>query len=174
MLDLNQDRLLTGSIISKRLGVHNVKFEYGSIEKVPYPDGYFDAIFCYSVIMFTNETQSLREFARVLRPNGRLYVMTDLWRWQVRNLCELGPLDRCKTLGKALVNWMLRRGTKLYTIKSFERRVTECGFQIHSRGQDGFASFGAMQDIDAGKFAFYPTLQSGREELWEVCAYRVL
>ncbi|MCX8036351.1 MAG: methyltransferase domain-containing protein [Candidatus Sumerlaeia bacterium] len=47
----------------------------GSAAKIERPDAYFDAIICLNVFPhFTNPAPVLVEFARVLKPNGRLYI----------------------------------------------------------------------------------------------------
>jgi ubiquinone/menaquinone biosynthesis C-methylase UbiE len=53
----------------------------GSIEKLPFDDGSFDAVFCNGVIFLTDVDRSLAEFARVLAPGGLLYVGYDGLAW---------------------------------------------------------------------------------------------
>jgi len=48
-------------------------FLVGSIENIPFADGFFDAVFCFSAILFTDISKTLKEFWRVLRPGGKLY-----------------------------------------------------------------------------------------------------
>jgi arsenite methyltransferase len=50
-----------------------VRFEPGDAESFPFPDKSFDAIICECAFCtFPNKTDAAREFARVLRPGGRV------------------------------------------------------------------------------------------------------
>jgi ubiquinone/menaquinone biosynthesis C-methylase UbiE len=49
------------------------RFERGDAERLPFPDISFDAIICEcAYCTFPNKTDAAREFARVLRPGGRV------------------------------------------------------------------------------------------------------
>lgn len=49
--------------------------QFGSSDKLPFPDNSFDKIFCINVIYFWDEpTQHLKEMQRVLKPGGRFYA----------------------------------------------------------------------------------------------------
>ncbi len=73
-VDTNPHRLDVLSNLCSHLGVTNVRGHEGTIESLPFEDEYFDAVFCYGVIMFTDLQKSLNEFNRVLQPGGRIYV----------------------------------------------------------------------------------------------------
>lgn len=60
--------------IIKSLQIGNCKLKIGKLEKMPYKDNFFDYIICYSVWMFTDKEKTLREFYRVLKPQGKLYL----------------------------------------------------------------------------------------------------
>lgn len=59
----------------------NISIQQGTIEKLPYQDSIFDAIWCYSVLYMTNWKTSLRELLRVLKIGGKLYVCTNDVGW---------------------------------------------------------------------------------------------
>ena len=80
-LDLKPERLAVLSSVKQAMGLGNIFPFQGSIEKLPYNDNSFDAIFCYGVIMFTNLPKVLSEFYRVLQPGGRLYVCLNAEGW---------------------------------------------------------------------------------------------
>jgi ubiquinone/menaquinone biosynthesis C-methylase UbiE len=49
--------------------------QFGSSDKLPFPDHSFDKIFCINVIYFWDEPkQHLQEMFRVLKPGGRFYA----------------------------------------------------------------------------------------------------
>jgi ubiquinone/menaquinone biosynthesis C-methylase UbiE len=82
-IDKNEGRTRIAKELMKFNGVTNCEIANGGLEKLDFHDNTFDGIFCYSVIMFTNIPQTLNEFYRVLKPNGKLYIMTDLQGWQL-------------------------------------------------------------------------------------------
>lgn len=55
--------------------------KHGSIENLPYPDGWFDAVFCNGVIFLTDYQKSLKEFHRVLRRGGMVYLSFNGMAW---------------------------------------------------------------------------------------------
>ncbi len=58
-----------------------VRFELASITRLSQPDSFFDAVCCVSVLEHlaaNDRTSAIREFARVLRPGGRLIVTCDV------------------------------------------------------------------------------------------------
>ncbi len=63
------------------LGIKNVETLCGSLDRLPFSSGSFDAVFCYGVIFLTPWKASLRELARVLAPNGRLYANANGLGW---------------------------------------------------------------------------------------------
>jgi SAM-dependent methyltransferase len=59
-----------------------------SIEALPFEDAQFDAIFCYGVVFIPDTRRALAEFARVLRPGGRLYMTANALGWFVRCIVD--------------------------------------------------------------------------------------
>lgn len=59
----------------KRIQAQNapVNLVQGDVQALPFTDQEFDAIFAESVTVFTNYNQTLKEYARVLKPGGVLY-----------------------------------------------------------------------------------------------------
>lgn len=72
----------------KREGVKNIHVLQGSVASLPFPNGFFDAVFCYSVIYQTDWVRSIEEFARVLVPGGVLYVSVNGIGWTLYNLVK--------------------------------------------------------------------------------------
>jgi ubiquinone/menaquinone biosynthesis C-methylase UbiE len=172
VVDINAERLFVGYMMSDRMGVENISFRNMSIEALDFPDEYFDAIVCYSVIMFTNIEKSLAEFSRVLKPGGKLYIQADLWRWYF-----FGKYPDRKPSLRYWFKFFLKKlylGTpKLLTGSQYLKYIKQNGFDIASVGQDGQASFHADETGSDSK-GFYPTREHGKEELIEICAKKRL
>lgn len=65
------------AIAFARLIVPDARFEVGSATSLPFPDASFDAITCIQVLEHLTEDEvaaAVNEFARVLRPGGKLVV----------------------------------------------------------------------------------------------------
>ena len=62
----------------KNLNKYNVKsfsVKQASIEEIPYPDEFFDVVWCYGVVHHTsNPDKSLTELVRVLKTGGKLCI----------------------------------------------------------------------------------------------------
>ena len=67
--------------LASHVGVNNIESVVSGIDVMPYPDQYFDAVFCYGVIFLTPWRKSLAELARVLKPGGKLYVNANGLGW---------------------------------------------------------------------------------------------
>jgi ubiquinone/menaquinone biosynthesis C-methylase UbiE len=169
VVDVLSERLLVGDIFSKRMGITNIKFTNASIEKLPFESGVYDLVICYSVIMYTKIDISLSEFYRVLKPGGRLYVMTDLWRWPLAN--DSGGLLYISKVIKFFLKKIIFNNVKMYGKNKFNKNIEIAGFDIISCGQDGETTFNKECSVDGDVF-FYDKKQKGKEEVWEVCAIK--
>ena len=74
--------------IKNILQQENVDYVQGSIEELPFENESFDAIFSYSVVHCTDYRKSLKEFYRVLKPDGVLYFNTNGIGWFIYNLVD--------------------------------------------------------------------------------------
>ncbi|MBU1121518.1 MAG: class I SAM-dependent methyltransferase [Candidatus Omnitrophica bacterium] len=85
-LDINR---LRGAInVAKKKNIENIEFVLGDIEDINVPAETFDAIFCYSTIYYTDFRKTLKEFHRVLKPDGKLYFSTNGLGWYIYNIIE--------------------------------------------------------------------------------------
>ncbi|KKQ18778.1 MAG: hypothetical protein US31_C0002G0123 [Berkelbacteria bacterium GW2011_GWA1_36_9] len=73
-IDITPKYLAYAKILKSRFKKRNLGLILGKIEKLPYENNFFDYIISYSVWMFTDKNQSLKEFYRVLKPGGKLYL----------------------------------------------------------------------------------------------------
>jgi SAM-dependent methyltransferase len=84
--DISQIRVNFLGDLKRELAVPNLEFRVSGIDALPYGDASFDAIFCYSVLYLVDHDKALREFKRVLRPGGKLYICTNSLGWYLYNL----------------------------------------------------------------------------------------
>lgn len=76
-------------LTKKRFAIYNLKADIrvGDAENMPYPDGTFDYILAWGVLMHTPDTEkTISEIYRVLKPGGRVAAMmynknSFHWRW---------------------------------------------------------------------------------------------
>ena len=73
-IDLSKARIDVAKKISKDL--QNVEFVQGSISQLPFSDNYFDFVFSFSVIYYTDVELTIQELTRVLKP-----VENILFKW---------------------------------------------------------------------------------------------
>jgi SAM-dependent methyltransferase len=80
-LELDKSRVAFIEATRRDLGLENIDVIGGSVTKLPFADGSFDAVFCYGVLEQTPWKMVLSEFARVLAPNGILYLNANGVGW---------------------------------------------------------------------------------------------
>ena len=168
LIDIQDSRLMIANNMIKRLSINNININNMSIEDLRFPDNHFDTIVCYSVIMFTDIKKSLAEFNRVLKPEGSLFVQTDLWRWYWGQGFP-SNVNKLTYSVRFIAKKILFDRPAMLTIKRFRRMIESAGFQIVSIDQDGETSF-LSEKKKCPKTGWIPTRPQGREELIEVCA----
>lgn len=88
-IDVDSKRIKIASEISNRLNIHNIKYLQSSIDSTPFEDNFFDAVFSYSVIFFTDYIKTFKEISRVLKPGGRFYFCVNDLGWYIYNLIDI-------------------------------------------------------------------------------------
>jgi demethylmenaquinone methyltransferase/2-methoxy-6-polyprenyl-1,4-benzoquinol methylase len=75
--DLSEQMLSVGRTKVKRLGLDQIiEFQKGDSEAMPFPDAHFDAItVAFGVRNFENLENGLKEFVRVLKPDGVVIIL---------------------------------------------------------------------------------------------------
>ena len=67
-----------------RMGLKNAKFETASAERLPFPDGIFDAVISrFGVMFFPSPVAAIREMLRVLKPGRKLSLA--VWHFAESN-----------------------------------------------------------------------------------------
>lgn len=74
-VDLSEAMLAQGQQLASERGITNVTFRLGDVEQLPFADDSFDLVTSrYSAHHWPHPAAALREFRRVLRPNGQLLL----------------------------------------------------------------------------------------------------
>jgi SAM-dependent methyltransferase len=79
--DVSHERASVVADRARETGADNLEAVACSIDALPMRDSTFDAVFCYGAIFFVDYRVALEEFARVLRPGGRLYFCANDLGW---------------------------------------------------------------------------------------------
>lgn len=61
--------------------IKNISFKKASVEKIPYKNNTFDSLFSYGVIFSTDWKKTLKEFSRVVKPGGVIYLTANEIGW---------------------------------------------------------------------------------------------
>jgi arsenite methyltransferase len=62
-------------------GIENVRYVWGSAERIPAPDNYFTKVLSVeSFYYYADQGRALDELRRVLAPGGRLFILINLYR----------------------------------------------------------------------------------------------
>ena len=84
-LEQNPSRLAIAEALIKKAALTNVEFALGeALSLLDRDEDVFDAIFCYGVFMFLDRQKAIKEFRRVLKPGGDLYICTNARGWWTR------------------------------------------------------------------------------------------
>ena len=158
-MDIDLERLSVSTQLASINDVKNVEFRRASLEDIPDFEESFDAVFCYSVVYLTDYHKVLREFFRILKKGGCLYICTNGPGWYLYNIIE-GPnpsIDfRPRWYGiQTFWNTLIRKrsglspraGARIMTPGSTERALDKSGFEIVALGAEGTLTTGDSQGL---------------------------
>lgn len=75
--DFARSAVLKGADHARRRAVVRLRWQVADAERLPHPDGAFDTVIsCETIEHVPDPVRAVREFARVLRSGGRLYLTT--------------------------------------------------------------------------------------------------
>jgi SAM-dependent methyltransferase len=141
-IDISSTRLMVANHLVKNMGVNNITLRWADMNALPFEDKCFDAIFCYGALMFGNIPKTLHEFARVLRPRGRLYTNVNGYGWYIHLLLDRAYPERnirlaMNTLGMVARLFLRKRGMIPLSRRRMQRWLRDAGFSVIHMGADG-------------------------------------
>lgn len=179
-VELNIERLRISKEMAANRDINNIAFGNCSIDALPFRSNSLDAIFCYSAIYNTDYRITFKEFYRVLKPDGALYVNTNGLGWYVYNIIQShNPAanfnPRVYAL-KSILNTARYSITKKHKpgacLVMFPYKTVRClkesGFRDISIGGDGRIS--VNPNVKAAPF--YPERYLGLPNVFEVLSYK--
>ena len=74
-IDMTPEMRQKASAGAQTMGAQHVDFREGLVEELPLPDAFADVVISNGVLNLTlDKVETLKEWARVLKPGGRLYI----------------------------------------------------------------------------------------------------
>ncbi|MES2590523.1 MAG: class I SAM-dependent methyltransferase [Bacteroidota bacterium] len=148
-LEYNPFRVAASSKVIQGMEINNCSFLQGSIDEIRVKDSSFDGIFAYSSILFTDYRKTLKEFYRILQPNGKLYFNANGLGWYLYNIIDghnstanfssrqMG-VDTIKNSLKFYTNGDLTPGTQILMLRDIViKEMISIGYEIIAQGAEG-------------------------------------
>ena len=180
--DINSVRLDVLDRISMTLGL-NISTCTSPLDKMPYADESFEAIFCYSSFFCTPWRESLQEVRRVLKPGGRFYCNLNaigyqlyLWVEEPNKLGSHTPRISVPRTFQNTLDYNTKRtppeyGQIIIEPNEILQALSEEGMTLLSLEPEGHI------DISGGKFPptpFFPAHYMGQTCCYEILAEKKL
>jgi SAM-dependent methyltransferase len=174
-LDVSSDRIEVARLITASVGLQNINYSVGQLEKLQFADSCFDGIFCYSVLYLTDFERALGEFSRVLTQSGILYICSNaLGRFLYEvikcpnpaadfNPRRYGLLTLRNTLFRRRTGLSIATGAVVTSRRRTCRLLEDLGFEILGAGPEG--------SVSESK-SFHPAKYLGLDNVFEVLACR--
>ena len=165
--DVDENRLRFLELLSEREN-KKISIEQAKVSDLPFADEFFDGLFCYGVIFMDDWRKALREFYRVLRKGGRMYLNFNSVGWYV-NLWLKQPYkeanyDPRTWAAEAFVNTANYEqgksgtsGQKIISEAEMTEAIVEAGFSECQFGPEGTLTV----DAGARPTPFFPELEHG-------------
>lgn len=123
-LDINAGLLEIARMYTRKYNKKNIQYYQGDLHLLPFGDETFDAVFSYSVLMCTKEDEVIREFSRVLKPGGKIYICSDGPGWPLYKVFIFGLKNgRLRSIVGALL-LVIRTFINLIFLKRFVNKIT--------------------------------------------------
>lgn len=180
-IEFAENRVAVTREVLDALGLADrIHLRQGSVETLPYPDGWFDGIFSYSVVPVTDVRRTLAEFFRVLAPGGTCYFNTNGLGWYLHNIIDghnpaedFSPRQMAiDTLANSLAYFATGvhvPGRSICTSLEVTRQLCEdAGFTIVASGGEGTVNLTGEPDLRS----FFPGSYHGEDGVFELVVRR--
>lgn len=181
-VDASPERVRFVQDLTKKIGIQNVTVSVGKIDDLVFPDTVFDAVFCNIAIFYTPWKDTVKEFYRVLKPKGKLYVNANGFGWY-KNLWYNEPnkaedYDPKLVAAKVLLNtWRYNHGFDpepgmdiLIEPQEFESFLCSIGFTNIQRDSEGCLKDGTYSGVVIPPF--FKGEYLGDLGVYEIIAYK--
>lgn len=181
-IDIDKKRLQVAKKVASQAGYQNLSFGVSALEDMPLATESLDGVFSYSVLYSTRVMATLSEMHRVLRPGGKLYLVTNGPGWYLKCLVEQqtsigeyhpitlaeAAIERAISVGSGLPHTV--NGPHMLSTKTLEQLLSRSGFLIDHLGSEGsFCSAG-----DESEWHVYPRQFLGLDLVIEALARKKL
>ena len=177
--EYSAQRLSASQKIMGEMKISNCNFVQGTIEDIPAKDNSFDGIFAYSSILCTDYRKTLKEFYRVLQPNGKLYFNTNGLGWYLHNMIDghnstasfssrQMAIDTIKDSFKYYIDGIHQPGSSvLMDCEIVVKELLKMGFEIIAQGAEGTINLSEETITPFFKGEYY-----GEEGVFEILAVK--
>ena len=168
--DLSRQNVERASAEAARRGLsERVRFDYGDAEHLPLGDASVDVVICECAFCtFPDETAAAREFARVIRPGGRI-VLSDITR-------AAGPADELNDLmawiacladarsSDAYAEWLTEAGLSIAIVEPHDEALRD---MVRTIGTRLFAAevLAGLKNVDVPGIDFEVAKRLARQAL---------
>jgi len=179
--DLSEGRVGFMQSLVERLGADNIQVAKSPLTQLPYPDGAFDAVFCYGAVFCTDWRGTLCEFHRVLAPGGRLYMTANglgyqlfLWMEEPNKSEHLNPRSSVPISLQNTLDYQLHGKAPTYgqiviEPEEMTSALAEMGFERIASDSEGCLDFsGGLHPPRR----FFPGVYQGLTCCYEVLAFK--
>lgn len=156
-MDVDSERISVSTQLASTNDFKNVEFCRASLEDIPDFEESFDAVFCYSVVYLTDYQKVFRDFFRILKKGGYLYICTNGPGWYLYNIME-GPNPSVdfhprwygiqtfwNTLIRKRNGFSPNAGARIMTPNGTKRALDKSGFEVVGLGAEGALAIGDDQ-----------------------------
>ncbi len=178
-IDSDKQKIDDLKFIASELNIGNVSAKVEEIGSTGFQDNFFNAVFCYSVIYLTDYKKTIKEFARILKLGGMLYLCSNGLGWYLHNL--IGQIDTSVLDHQQMAIDAIRNTINYLTGKEYDdskqlitqgsaivQELEEAGFYIDFYGGEG--TFSAI--LGSKNLSFYQPEYFGEEGVYEIIATR--
>jgi len=153
-VDMSPDRITILNDIITEAKINNIKTKESKLEKTPFKDNSFDAIFCYAVIFCTSWEKTINEFYRILKMNGSLYFTANDLGWYINlwksgennakdyNSREYAALGFSNTIEYEKSKKAPKKGQIIIEYETMTKYLRNNGFKIYRTGSEGTIKVG--------------------------------